>query len=83
MKDIALGIDRCKLFVFFGQSHYGEDTGNPMSSHREFKMAAVMNKPMAWIKMGDDITSPEVRMHLAGINGGGIDHFSRHRWRRR
>jgi len=66
--DIANGVQSCDLFVFFGQAHYGEDTGNPMCSYREFNYANDIQKPMAWLNMNDGKRpgSPVVRMGLQG-----------------
>ena len=67
-KDIAEGIKACDIFAFFGQAHYGEDTGNPMCSYEEFKYAKKMQKPIAWINMngGEQPDNPVIQMGLQG-----------------
>jgi len=68
-KDIAEGIKACDIFAFFGQPHYGEDTGNPMCSFNEFKMATQKGKALGWINMngGDQPDEPVVQMQLGGV----------------
>ena len=67
--DIANGIKRADLFALLAQSHYGENTGNPMCSYEEFKFAKALGKPMAWINMngGAPPANPVVAMGLQGI----------------
>ena len=70
-EDIADGIFNCDVFVFFGQKHYGQNTGNPMCSFHEFEMACDEAKPLAWINMMGDPPDHKpdantVRMALPG-----------------
>ena len=67
--DIANGIVKCNVFMFFGQKHYGEDTGNPMCSYNEFKLAGQKKKPIGWINMngGEPPENPVVQMGLQGV----------------
>ena len=69
--EIAVGVMKCDLLVFFAQTHYGQDTGNTMSSHHEFRFARQEGKPMAWINMMGEAPNhmpdePIVRMALPG-----------------
>ena len=70
-QEIATAISRCDLFVVFGTSDYGVDTGNPMCSYQEFKFARCEGKPIAHIKMCDALRGGKgqayVDMQLAGI----------------
>ena len=51
ISDIFESIVHADLFVFFGTTSYGEDTGNPMCSYKEFTFAQQEKKLMAWIKV--------------------------------
>ena len=65
--EIAWSIDLCDIFIVFGTQTYGQNTGNPMCTFYEFKMAHAEAKPLVWIKMSHKIAEPTVRMGLKGL----------------